>query len=370
MRIERVEVYKVSIKLKKPFVISLGPVTHADNIYLRIRTDEGVSGFGECSPSLTINGESTGTCIDVAQYLARALMGLDPRDTGRCSEVMDSVIYANTSIKSAFEIALYDIASQAKGVPLYAFLGGKNNRKLYTDYTVSLSGASEMAEEALDIKKRGFPSIKVKLGDNRRNDVERVLKIREAVGKDIPLRLDANQGWDRLTAKDVLNDLADLNIQYCEEPIPRWDYMSLPEVRQASPIPLMADESCLDHNDARRLIGMDACDYINIKLGKSSGLTKASKIAELASGAGMLMMVGGFIETRLAFTASAHFSLSCESIVFSDFDSPLMMEHDPVTGGIEYGGGGLVTVPEKPGLGAAVDDSYLEQLSCVVIDNS
>ncbi len=369
MRIEKVEVYKASIRLKKPFIISLGAITHADNIYLRIHTDTGITGYGECSPSLTINGESTGTCTDVAMYLANGLMGVDPRDAAKCSAVMDSVIFGNTSIKSAFDIALYDIASRDKGVPLYAYLGGKNDRVLLTDYTVSLAGVSAMVEEALDIKNRGFPFIKVKLGENRENDVERITKIREAVGNEIPLRLDANQGWDKDTAKEVLNDLAGMNIQYCEEPIPRWDFLSLPELRKASSIPLMADESCLDHHDAERLINLGACDYINIKLGKSSGLYKAMKIAELASAADIRMMVGGFIETRLAFTASAHFSLSNEDIVFSDFDSPLMMEQDPVTDGIRYGEGGLVKVPELPGLGAAVDESYLRQLPCVVIES-
>ncbi len=368
MRIERVEVYRVSIKLKKPFVISLGPVTHADNIYLRIRTDEGMTGFGECSPSLTINGESTGTCIDVAQYLARALTGLDPRDTAKCSAVMDSVIYGNTSIKSAFDIALHDIAAQEKGLPLYVFLGGRNNRKLHTDYTVSLDKAAGMAEEALNLKHRGFPFIKVKLGENKNDDIDRIRQIRAAIGNEIPLRLDANQGWDKITTAEILNDLAEFNIQYCEEPIPRWDFMSLPEIREASPIPLMADESCLDHHDAARLIKMRACDFINIKLGKSSGLLKAGKIADLSSAAGIKMMVGGFVETRLAFTASAHFSLSNDHIVFSDFDSPMMMEEDPVRGGIEYGKDGMVSVPEEVGLGAWIQEDYLNNLPMVMID--
>ncbi len=368
MRINRIEVYKVSIKLKKPFIISLGSITHAENIYLRISTDKGVTGYGECSPSLTINGESTGTCADVAHYLARPLTGKDPRDIEGCSALMDAVIYGNTSIKSAFDIALHDIAARDKGLPLFEFLGGNDRKELYTDYTVSLDEATVMAEEALEIKRKGFPFIKVKLGDNRHNDLIRIKGIREAVGKDIPLRLDANQGWDKETAVLLLNDLAGMNIEYCEEPIPRWDFMSLPELRRASPIPLMADESCLDHNDAARLIELEACDYINVKLGKSSGLFKAAKIANLASDAGIRMMVGGFMESRLAFTASAHFSLSNDHIVFSDFDSPMMMEEDPVTGGIEYRKGGQVKVPSGPGLGAAVDQAYLKQLPCTVIE--
>lgn len=368
MQIERIELFKLTIRLKKPFIISLGAITHAENIILRITAGRGLTGFGECSPSLTINGESTETCFAVARHLAKALIGRDTLNIADCSAVMDSVIFGNTSIKSAFDMALHDIASRNAGLPLYAFLGGKNNKRLYTDYTVSLDDAGRMAADAAEIKERGFPSIKVKLGDNRKDDVERIRQIRAVTGNDIPLRLDANQGWDSKTAIAVLNDLASYNIEYCEEPVPRWDFMSLPGIRRASPIPVMADESCLDHHDAARLIKLGACDYINIKLGKSSGLHKAGKIADLSARAGIKMMVGGFMETRLAFTASAHFSLTSDHIVFSDFDSPMMMEEDPVEGGIIYGEGGLVRVPEEPGLGAGIGDNYLKGLPKLVID--
>ncbi len=362
MQISDIRLYRASLKLKEPFVISLGSITHADNVFIRIATSEGITGFGECSPSLTINGESVETCFAAGKYIGRALKGKDPLDIERCSAIADSVIYGNTSIKSAFDIALHDIASRNANLPLFAFLGGKSDRKIFTDYTVSLDSAGRMADNALKIKERGFPFIKVKLGDGRENDVGRVREIRMAVGEDIPLRLDANQGWDKITAISVLNDLADSNIQFCEEPIPRRDFMILPEVRQASPIPVMADESCLDHHDAGRLINLEACDYINIKLGKSSGLHKAMKIAGIAGEAGIKMMVGGFMETRLAFTASAHFFLTSEHIIFSDFDSPLMMQEDPVSGGIIYGSGGQVSVPDTPGLGAFVREDCLESL--------
>jgi L-Ala-D/L-Glu epimerase len=367
MQIETICLYRASLELREPFVISLGSITHADNIFIRITTSEGITGYGECSPSLTINGESVETCFAAGRYIARSLKGADPLDIGKCSAIADSVIYGNTSIKSAFDIALHDIASRHANVPLYTFLGGSDDREIYTDYTVSLDSAERMADNAGKIKHRGFPFIKVKLGDNRENDVERVLRIRKKVGEDIPLRLDANQGWDKDTAISILNDLAGMNIQYCEEPIPRWDFMSLPEVRRSCPIPLMADESCLDHHDAERLIKLGACDYINIKLGKSSGLYKGLKIAGVAGRAGVKMMVGGFMETRLAFTASAHLFLSSRHIVFSDFDSPLMMKEDPVEGGISYGIGGRVNVPGTAGLGAIIRKEFLESLPSEVV---
>ena len=129
----------------------------------------------------------------------------------------------------------------------------------------------------------------------------------------------------------------------------------------------MADESCCDHHDAQRLIDLNACDFFNIKLGKSSGIFKALKIVKLAAEAGMKMQVGGFLESRLGFTAAAHFALISDAIVYYDWDTPLMFIEDPVVGGITYGKGGLITISDTPGLGAKMDESYLKKLNKVVI---
>ncbi len=124
------------------------------------------------------------------------------------------------------------------------------------------------------------------------------------------MRIDANQGWTPEQAILVLNALCDANIQHCEEPIPRWQFMEMRRVKEASPIPIMADESCCDHHDAERLIALDACQRFNIKLGKSGGLFKAKKIIALAEAAGMEVQIGGFLESRLAWTAAAHLALT------------------------------------------------------------
>ncbi len=366
LTIRQVEVYQSPVKLKEPFVISLGPLAYAENVIVKIITREGITGFGECSPFMTINGESMESAFVVAKYLAQILIGKNPLDIEACSLTMDKTIYGNSSIKSAFDIALYDIASQNAGVPLYKFLGGKNDDKLVTDYTVSLGNPEKMVNDALKIKANGFEIIKVKLGQNGKKDIERIRLIREAIGKEIPLRMDANQGWETEEAIDVLKELKDCNIQVCEEPIPRWNYTDLPKIKRESPLTLMADESCCDHHDAKHLLDLNACDMLNIKLGKSSGIFKAEKIKKLALEAGMNLQVGGFLESRLAFTASAHFALSADNIIYFDFDTPLMMEEDPIVGGIIYGKNGKITIPETPGLGATVDPDFLKrQISAV-----
>jgi L-alanine-DL-glutamate epimerase-like enolase superfamily enzyme len=357
-----IEMFKSAIPLKEPFIISLGSLSHAENVIVVIHTGEGLTGYGECSPFPTIHGETMNTCFAVGEIIAGRLIGKDPLNITSCAAAMDALIYGNSSIKSAFDMALFDIAAQYAGLPLYAFLGGKKNKILYTDYTISLGSAEKMAADAARIVQNGFSVIKVKLGGSQEQDVERIGTIRQAIGMEIPLRIDANQGWEASTALNILNELSRYNIQHCEEPIPRWDFMALPEIKKSSPIPIMADESCCDHHDAARLIGLDACHAFNVKLGKSAGIVKALKIIALAESEGMAMQMGGFLESRLGFTASAHVALSSSNIIFYDFDTPLMFDQDPVTGGIAYASGGNIKVPEVPGIGAAFEPGYLQSL--------
>jgi len=360
--INQIEIYQSPIKLKEPFVISLGQLDYAENIVVVIRTSEGITGFGECSPFMTINGESMQTCFVVAEYLGKVLKGKNPLNIEECSLAMDKVIFGNSSIKSAFDIALYDIASQNAELPLYKFLGGNNSKVLITDYTVSIDDTKKMVSDAQKIKANGFQVIKVKLGESKEKDVERIRLIREAIGTSLPIRIDANQGWKTETAVEILNELAPFNIQHCEEPIPRWDFMELPRIRKQSPIPIMADESCCDQHDAKRLIDLAACDFFNIKLGKSSGFFKARKIIKLAEQTKIKIQVGGFLESRLGFTASAHLALTSDNIIHCDFDTPLMFVEDHVIGGITYDSKGVVTVPNQIGLGATMDLEYLKEL--------
>jgi len=365
--IDQVELYKLSIPLKEPFIISLGPIYNAENVLVIIHTKEGITGYGECSPFMSINGESMDTCFIVGQYFAKLLKGKNALAIDERIADMDKLIYGNSSIKSAFDMALYDIASQHAGVPLYKFLGGANNKTIITDYTVSIGDPQKMADDAVKIKEQGYPAIKIKLGKHGPTDVLRIKTIREAIGDDIPLRIDANQGWNIEEAIETLQALAKYNIQHCEEPIPRWNFMHLPHVRKASPIPIMADESCGDEHDAERLIYIGACDYFNIKLGKSGGIFKALKMVKLAEANNIHLQVGAFMESRLAMTAFAHFSLCSPMIEHFDFDTALMFSEDPVSGGIVYEKNGVVKVPEVAGLGATIESDWLVKLNSVTI---
>ncbi|MFD2721789.1 mandelate racemase/muconate lactonizing enzyme family protein [Hymenobacter monticola] len=360
--IQAISLYKLLVPLKEPFVISLGPLTAVENIVVVIRPADSLVGYGESSPFLTINGESVDTGFIVGQYFAPALIGRDALDLPGCLAELDRIIYGNSSIKSAFDIALHDIAAQHAGLPLYEFLGGKNDKVLTTDMTVSLGSPAKMQADAVRFQQEGFPAIKVKLGGPLEDDVARIRAIRAGIGPAHPLRIDANQGWqtaDRAIA--VLQALGEFSIEHCEEPILRQHFMELSRVRAASPIPIMADESCGDEHDAARLIQLQACQMLNIKLGKSSGFHRAQKIAKLGQAAGLTLQVGGFLESRLGMTAAAHLALSSPAIHHCDFDTPLMFTDDPVVGGFRYGPGGVIEMPTGPGLGATIDEDWLRR---------
>ncbi len=208
LTISKVELYKLFVPLKEPFVISLGPILNAENVLVILHTSEGITGFGECSPFMSINGESVDTCFAVGQYFAKLFKGKNALAIEQRIDEMDRLIYGNSSIKSAFDMALYDIASQHSGMPLYKFLGGTNTKTIITDYTVSIGDPEKMAADAVKIKQEGYPAIKIKLGKNGETDVLRIKAIREAVGNEIPLRIDANQGWSVEEAITTLKALS------------------------------------------------------------------------------------------------------------------------------------------------------------------
>ncbi|MHA4896197.1 mandelate racemase/muconate lactonizing enzyme family protein [Pedobacter sp. PWIIR3] len=358
MKISHIEIYRFSIPTE-PFVIATGTMYFAQNVLVRIYTDQGIHGVGECSAFPMIVGENQETCIVMAKEFARILIGKDPLDIP--SRMDDLLGYAahNGTIKSAFDMALFDIAARNENLPLYAFLGG-TKRSIITDITIGINTPEKMAEAAIALKAKGCSIIKIKLGKEVHEDIERVKQIRAAVGEKIKLRLDANQGWSFDEALYALGAIAPYDIEFCEQPMRTWYDDKLPELHANSPIKIMADESCYNHHDARKLINSQSCSYINIKFSKSGGILEAQKIHETALQAGIKCMMGGMLETRIAISASMHFALASPNIVFFDMDSPLLGHLiDPVIGGITYHNY-TIEVPDTPGIGADADPAFLE----------
>ncbi len=362
MTVKKIEIFKTNIALKEPFVIAIETVTHAHSIVVKITTDSASIGWGECNPYRSIAGETQETCFEAGKFLSKILRGSRVSHLVGNVAAMDKALAGNRCIKSAFDMALYDLAAQSAKMPLYEFLGGANNRHIETDMTVGIGAPEKMAASALRFKNEGFPAIKVKLGTNKNDDMARIALIREAIGEAIPLRIDANQGWDEATAIAILRGLEKYDIEHCEQPIAARNILGLANVKRQSPIPIMADESVFDHFDAANLVKMQACDFFNIKLSKSGGIHNALKINAIAEGAGIKCQVGCFSETRLAISALMHFILASPNVIHFDLDAPLMLSEDPILRGCIYGENGVVKIGDDIGIGAAFDPDFLSDM--------
>ena len=365
MIILHTDIYKFSIPMH-PFTIATGTMHYAQNILIRIHTDAGYYGVGECSAFPMIVGETQATCFEMARDFAALWKGRDALALETRMEELHAFTAFNATIKSAFDIALHDLAAKAAGQPLYRFLGGKK-KDIETDLTIGIDTPANMAQKAIQFKADGVRMIKIKLGRNGQEDVQRVQQIRAAVGDDIVLRIDANQGWDFDTARQALQQMEPLNVQFCEQPMRAWNDPRLPELRRHVPVKIMADESVFTHHDALRLITADACDYVNIKFAKSGGILEATRINALCEQHGIPCMMGGMLESRVALTAFAHFALAHDNIIFHDMDT-CMLGHkaDPVTGGVRYRGY-FLEIPDTPGLGADADETFLRQCEKITI---
>ncbi len=349
-----------------PFTIATGTMHFAQNVFIRLHTEDGFYGVGECSAFPMIVGETQSTCYEMAKDFADLWKGKDALQIEeRMKELHDFTAF-NATIKSAFDMALYDIAAKAVDMPLFRFLGGKK-KEMETDLTIGINEPGKMAKTAVEYKTMGVTIIKIKLGKDKEEDVERVRSIREAVGEAMILRIDANQGWDYESAVYALTAMQPFNVQFCEQPLRHWDDHKLPALKKISPVPIMADESVFNHHDAMRLIKADACSFINIKFAKSGGILEAIKINEIAAHHDMHCMMGGMLESRIALSAFAHFATAFDNIIFYDMDT-CMLGHktDPVTGGITFNGF-FINIPDSPGIGADADDSFLKSCESITV---
>jgi len=341
-----------------PFTIATGTMTHAQNVFIRVHTDAGFYGVGECSAFPMIVGETQDTCLVMAKEFARLWKGGNALDTMTRLQQLHNFTAGNSTIKSAFDIALYDIAAKDAGLPLYQFLGG-TKRKVESDITIGISKPAEMAQKAIEFKQSGATILKVKLGKEAKSDVERIRQIREAVGEEMKIRVDANQGWSFDDAVYALQNISKYDIEFCEQPMRTWYDDLLPELKKLSPVKIMADESVYNHHDARKQIESDSCSYINIKFSKSGGINEAKKIHDLAAEKGIPCMMGGMLESRIALSAKLHFVYASPNIRFYDMDT-CMLGHlaDPCIGGVKYDGY-FLNIDDTPGIGADADDEFL-----------
>jgi L-Ala-D/L-Glu epimerase len=365
MVIEKIQIYKYSIPMH-PFTIATGTMDFAQNILIKIFTNTGFIGIGECSAFPMIVGETQNTCYEMAKDFAALWKGKDASNIEDRLNELHLFTAGNGTIKSAFDMALYDIAAQHANQPLYEYLGG-TKKEMLTDITVGIGSPETMATQAKAFVENGASILKIKLGKDVVTDVAKIKTIRESIDNNIKIRIDANQGWSVEDATNTLSQLGQYNIEFCEQPMRTYNDEYLPELVKTSPIKIMADESVYNHHDALRLIKNKACDYINIKMAKSGGIHEALKIIEVATKNNIPCMMGGMLESRVALTAFAHFAAANPQIIFYDMDT-CMLGHkvDPVIGGVTYNIY-RVQLPSGIGIGAGVGEGFLEGCENITI---
>lgn len=356
--IEQIEVYSVTLRYEEPFRIAPGASIESRNIVVRILTDYEVVGWGESSPSQRVTRENPETVVEALDKIAPKLIGMYPLRIEQDIELMDSTVEGNPAAKAAIDIALYDILGKTARKPLFMLMGGYRT-EVPTDITLGIKSPKMMAKDAVEAVKRGFKALKVKVGVDPAEDVERIKLIREAVGEDIDIRIDANQGWTPKQAIEVLNKIEKFNIQFAEQPVPAEDMEGLVKVRKNSAIPVMADESVHSPEDALRLIRAEAVDIINIKLMKSGGILKGRKIAAVAEAAGIPCMIGCMGESGIGIAAGAHLAAAVKNIQYADLDSDLLLRDKLVKKGGVNVKDSMRTFPKLPGLGITELDRKL-----------
>ena len=363
MKITSIEIYKMDMDLAYICAISLGSIPSAENILIKINTDTGLYGWGEGSPFSFITGETQATCLEAAKFLGKVLIGKDPTAIEENSVLIKRYLPTHPSVRSAFDMAMWDLLGKESNQPVYKLLGGKN-RQLRTDQTMghenSPEEAQKMAQKFLD---QGFNEIKMKTGRPGNTDNLHVKAVRELIGEDVHLKIDSNQGWDLAESLKNARLMEPLNLMYFEQPMPVWNLEDMVRLREKINIPVCADESVFNEHDAFKICKLGAADYLNIKLGKAGGIHTGLKINAISESYGAKCMIGCFSESRLGLTAAAHLVLARPNIIFLDLDSALMLADDPIIGGMTYGekNKSFLTVSDKPGLGVDLKEEYLQK---------
>ena len=352
MKITKIEIKKLTAPLKTPFQTALRRVEFLEDIVVIIHTDSGLKGYGEGAPTPVITGETMGTMQAVIDYLAPFLIGREIDDFESLIDIVQHRILKNTTAKSALEIALYDLKAKSQNLPLYQMLGGVQ-KEFETDITISLGETEKMVSDALSAIALGYTILKIKVGDGVQKDIERIKAISEAAGKDIVLRLDANQGWTAKESVEILLALEkeDIALELVEQPVKADDIEGLRYIKDRVQTPLLADESVFTLNDARRLLDLQAVDLINIKLAKCGGISNALKLADIADEYGVKCMLGCMLEGPISVGAGVHVASAKANVVtMLDLDAVSLCQNNPVTGGVIFNESKMV-IPESAGLG-------------------
>lgn len=359
-RIERIEATSFSM----PFATFLRSglkmhVKKADNVLVRVVADNGTAGFAEAMAFAEIFGESQASIVwAVTEWLAPRVKGIPLSDVEKLWAEMD-VLRGNPSAKAAVDIAVHDALARSLGIPLYRLLGGYTDRIPLT-WIIGQGSAEEMVEEGLEARARGFKSFKVKIGLDPRKDVEVIRVLRRKLGDQVLLYVDANQAYSYADAARVLPLMEDEGIALVEDPMPNWDTDGRLKLSRRLRVPLLGDECVTTPTDVKRETELGILRMINVKPPRS-GYYLSRKILHVVEPAGFACIMGTFLETDIGVLMCAHFaaafrafSYPAELTYFLKMKDRLLQDALRVEDGVLY-------LPDRPGLGADVDDEKLER---------
>ncbi len=366
MIISSVAVIPIRLPLREPFVVAYASYPDTLSVLVRVRTSDGLEGWGEATPDPHVTGETwRGVAETLRHDLAPAIIGRDARDREAAMLALDARVEGAPAAKAAVDIALHDLLARAMNVPLWQLLGGRARASLSISRVISMAEPSAMAETAARHIAAGFHTVKAKVGDasNPNLDVRRIAAVRDAVGPDIAIKVDVNQGWRTPgVATGAIRAMGPYLPAYIEQPVLWWDMEGLAEVRRQTGAVIMIDEGCHGPRDMLRAVSLRAADLVNIKLMKTGGLLSALKLNAIAETAGIPAQIGTMVESSIASAAGLHAAAASANVKTVEMGGPLMLAEDIGDAGAWYDGD-RVTVPSAPGLGIEVDTERVKHFS-------
>lgn len=367
MKITDIETIPVVVPINRDRMIIGARGVHDRSPFLivGVRTDEGLTGWGEVSCTPRWSGEDSDTARHVIKrYLEPCLSEQDPADVLRLTALMDASIVGHYFTKAAVEMALWDVLGKTHGVPLYRLLGGPVRSGVKTKFSVAAAEPQVAAGIATWACEQGFTAMKVKVGTGLAADVARVAAVRAAIGHDKKLGVDANGGWSRADAVAAVAPLAAEAIDFIEQPVASHDLAGLADVRRRATCPVVADESVGTPADALDVVTADAADVLSIYVGMAGGVAAAQRTAAIAGAAGLGWTIGSNLELGPALAAHIHFAMAApglaDAIVPCDIISTFYYTDEILTQPLPIRAG-WAEPPPGPGLGVEIDKEKLER---------
>lgn len=325
----------IRLDLIHPFRISRSVSAYKENVLVSL-SDGAFTGMGEAAPSAYYGQDAVSA--HAALVRPDVILPTDPFDLEIGDKRLRTALPGQSAACAAIDMALHDLAGRRLGIPLYRWFGLDPTRAPLTSFTIGIDDPETIEKKLREAA--SFPILKVKLGTER--DLEILKTVRTATNA--TLRVDANAGWSRERAKEMVRLLPDFDVELVEQPLPPDDRDGLRMLRDISPVPIFLDESIQVSSDIPRFAG--CMDGVNIKLMKCGGLREALRLIHTARAHGLRVMIGCMIESSVAITAAAHLSPLTDH---ADLDGHLLIANDPFEG-VKVREGRLI-LPDRPGLG-------------------